>query len=185
MKKGEKAPPRTDEWRRKQSELMRFKWKAKRSEMLLTIQKTAKKNTDIGHYVRFGAALKKSNAAHPEWGEAAREKARKRLRGSNGFGRGARGNKNHQAAASLIIRGPTGVTFHAKNISEFCRQNEALFSPNNEGRFKTPLWKRASTAFCAQVKSKRKNEATSWRGWQSEKWEHTDYIHRQPLTPSP
>jgi hypothetical protein len=79
-------------------------------------------------------------------------------RGSNGFGRQARGREDHGRAMVWTIQAPDGETWTVANLLEWCRQNEDMF-PRYPGA-KMPTSKRAAdglmTAYRRQL---------TWYGW--------------------
>jgi hypothetical protein len=69
-------------------------------------------------------------------------KARARITGSHGFGRGRRDNPNHCSAKAWVIRSPQGITFETQNLLSWCRSNANLFVEHTPAA-KSPIWLRA------------------------------------------
>ena len=86
------------------------------------------------------------------------KKSNEVTRGTNGFGRQARGRTDHGRALVWTIQAPDGETWTAANLLEWCRQNEDMF-PKYPGA-KMPTAKRAAdglmTAYRRQL---------TWYGW--------------------
>lgn len=86
------------------------------------------------------------------------KKSNEVTRGTNGFGRQARGRADHGRALVWTIQAPDGETWTAANLLEWCRQNEDMF-PKYPGA-KMPTAKRAAdglmTAYRRQL---------TWYGW--------------------
>lgn len=82
--------------------------------------------------------------------------------GSHGFGCMERGKQDHLFAKTWTIESPDGVRFECANLLEWCRQNEHLL-PQDEVRYKQPLWRRAAMGIGKQASSK--DPRNQWRGW--------------------
>lgn len=86
------------------------------------------------------------------------EKSNEITRGTNGFGRQARGRPDHGRALTWTIQAPDGETWTVSNLTEWCRQNEVMF-PVYPGA-KTPTWKRATDGIRTAYGRKE-----TWYGW--------------------
>lgn len=86
-------------------------------------------------------------------------------RGSNGFGKSARGNGgNHPSAQCYKVYSPDGHVYEMKNLREWCRNNEELFRPDLRPTSKSILYKRVDFGLrgvaCGLI--------GSWNGWTAE-----------------
>ena len=79
-------------------------------------------------------------------------------RGTNGFGRQARGREDHGRALVWTIKSPSGETWTFPNLVEWCRKNEDVF-PKCHGA-KMPTWKRASDGLRVAFR-----RGVSWYDW--------------------
>lgn len=79
-------------------------------------------------------------------------------RGTNGFGRQARGRSDHGRALVWTIQAPNGDTWTAANLIEWCRQNEDMF-PQYLGAT-TPTAKRAADGLMLAYRRQ-----LTWYGW--------------------
>ena len=82
--------------------------------------------------------------------------------GSHGFGCMERGKQDHLFAKSWTIESPEGARFKCSNLLDWCRKNEHLL-PQDDVRYKRPLWRRAANGIVRQASSK--EPRNQWRGW--------------------
>jgi hypothetical protein len=86
------------------------------------------------------------------------QKSNQVTRGTNGFGRQARGRADHGRALVWTVESPDGETWTVANLTEWCRQNEDIF-PAWPGA-KMPTWKRAADGLALAFR-----RGYSWHGW--------------------
>jgi len=88
-----------------------------------------------------------------------------KVRGTNGYGRVARGRLDHPAAKLWKVKSPDGQIFKFTNMHNWCRQNEHRFvdsAPSGKSKWGTgPLWNKAARGFKMQVNGRHSH----WKGW--------------------
>ena len=85
-------------------------------------------------------------------------------RGTHGYGRSARDNRDHFMAKRWVIQSPAGERHQFDNLQMWCRANEELFRPDARPESRLPLWRRAVSGFNDFIR-KDGRALSSWNGW--------------------